>query len=96
MSKEGYVYFLTNSYQTVLYTGMTSDIHRRMYEHSTKQASTSFTARYNLYKLIHLEHYFDIKDAIAREKQIKGYSRAKKFALIMKTNPTWRELETVR
>ncbi len=64
MSKEGYVYILTNRYHTILYTGVTSDIHRRMYEHSTKQG-TSFTARYNVYKLIYLNRYFDMKDALA-------------------------------
>ena len=96
MSKEGYVYILTNRYHTVFYTGVTSDIHRRMYEHTHKQAATSFTARYNLSKLIYLESYFDVEEAIRREKQIKGYSRAKKLALITKTNPGWQELKTVR
>ena len=92
MSKEGYVYILTNRHHTVLYTGVTSDIHRRMYEHTHKQAATSFT----LSKLIYLESYFDVEEAIRREKQIKGYSRAKKLALITKTNPGWQELKTVR
>ena len=95
MPGEAYVYILTNRYHTVLYTGVTCDIHRRMHEHSEKQAPR-FTAGYNVTKLIYLEHYFDIEDAIRRETQIKGYSRAKKLGLIMNTNPNWRELETVR
>ena len=67
-----------------------------MYQHSQGTSSSSFTARYNVSKLIYIERYFDIEDAIRREKQIKGYSRAKKLALIMNTNPNWRELETAR
>ena len=67
-----------------------------MYEHSQEGISSSFTARYNVSKLIYIERYLATEDAIRREKQIKEYSRAKKLALIMNTNPNWRELETAR
>ena len=80
MIREAYVHILTNRYHTVLYTGVTYDIHRRMHEHSEKQAP-SFSAWYNLTKLIYIERYFAIErcgeDSIRTEKQFKGYSPAK-------------------
>lgn len=69
--KEYYVYIATNYDNSVLYTGMTNDIVRRMYEHKTK-VHAGFTARYNVYKLVYVETASYVNDAIAREKQIKG------------------------
>ena len=92
--KGGYVYILTNKNNTVLYTGVTNDLKRRLGEHAQKINPNSFTSRYNLYKLVYYESFFLIGDAIAREKQIKAGSRAKKVALINSVNPTWNDLSS--
>jgi putative endonuclease len=86
-----YVYILTNTSHKVLYTGVTNDLERRCYEHKHKLVR-GFTQKYNVNKLIHFEVFDDIKLAISREKQIKGYSRAKKVALIDQLNKNWDEL----
>jgi len=86
-----YVYVLTNSNHNVLYTGVTNDLGRRCYEHKKKKVK-GFTQRYNVDKLIYFEVFDFIDQAIAREKQIKGYSRTKKNALIDKFNKEWIEL----
>ena len=86
-----YVYILTNTYNTVLYTGVTNNLERRCYQHKHKLVK-GFTQKYNVSKLIYFEIFDDINLAIAREKQIKGYSRAKKVALIDKFNKNWNEL----
>jgi putative endonuclease len=86
-----YVYILTNSNHNVLYTGVTNDLERRCYEHKKKKVK-GFTQRYNVDKLIYFEVFDFIDQAIAREKQIKGYSRTKKNALIDKFNKEWIEL----
>jgi putative endonuclease len=86
-----YVYILTNSYHNVLYTGVTNDLERRCYKHK-KKIVKGFTQRYNVDKLVYFEVFDSIDQAIAREKQIKGYSRAKKNALIDKFNKEWIEL----
>ena len=86
-----YVYILTNASHKVLYTGVTNDLERRCYEHKHKLVK-GFTQKYNVNKLIYFEIFEDINLAIAREKQIKGYSRAKKVALINKFNKNWDEL----
>jgi len=86
-----YVYVLTNSNHNVLYTGVTNDLGRRCYEHKKKKVK-GFTQRYNVDKLIYFEIFDFIDQAIAREKQIKGYSRTKKNALIQKFNKEWIEL----
>jgi putative endonuclease len=86
-----YVYVLTNSYHNVLYTGVTNDLERRCYEHK-KKIVKGFTQRYNVDKLVYFEVFDSIDQAIAREKQIKGYSRMKKNALIDKFNKEWIEL----
>jgi len=86
-----YVYVLTNSNHNVLYTGVTNDLGRRCYEHKKKKVK-GFTQRYNVDKLIYFEIFDFIDQAIAREKQIKGYSRTKKNALIDKFNKEWIEL----
>ena len=86
-----YVYILTNGSHKVLYTGITNDLERRCYEHKHKLVK-GFTQKYNVNKLIYFEIFEDIALAIAREKQIKGYSRAKKVALIDQFNKNWHEL----
>ena len=86
-----YVYILTNANNKVLYTGVTNDLERRCYEHKQKIVK-GFTQKYNVYKLVYFEKFDFIDLAIYREKQIKGYSRAKKVALINKFNKEWKEL----
>ena len=92
MDKTYYVYILTNKYNTVLYTGITNDLNRRIYEHKNKIDSNSFTAKYKIYKLVYYETTEDVISAIAREKQIKNYSRQKKNDLINAFNPSWKEI----
>ncbi len=89
--KEGYVYFLTNWTNAVLYIGVTSHLERRMAEHRSKTLP-GFTARYNLNKLVYYEYAPEIAAAIAREKQLKKWSRFKKNALVAKVNPQWHDL----
>lgn len=89
--RQYYVYILTNVANAVLYVGMTNDLERRMYEHRNKLVA-GFTAKYGLDKLVYFEVFATVYDAITREKQLKGGSRAKKIALIEKENPTWRDL----
>ncbi len=86
-----YVYMMTNKTNKVLYTGVTNDIERRLREHKNKQFE-GFTNRYNATKLVYFEQTSDIKSAIAREKQIKGWLRAKKNNLIESINPDWKDL----
>ena len=88
--REYYVYILTNAKRN-LYTGVTSDLLRRVYEHKHKLVD-GFTKRYNLTWLAYYEVTSDINSAIAREKQIKGWRRSKKLALVETTNPQWRDL----
>ena len=89
-AKEYYVYIMTNKSKT-LYTGVTNDLVRRVYEHKSKIIS-GFTSRYNITKLVYFEAGDNINVAIAREKQIKGWLRAKKIALIESINPNWKDL----
>lgn len=91
MSKVGYVYILTNTQNSVLYTGVTSDLAKRIWQHKHKQIS-GFTNKYNIEKLVYYEACEEIGEAIAREKQIKGGSRKKKIALVESMNPQWRDL----
>ena len=91
--KKGYVYIVTNFRNTVLYTGVTSNLVKRAYEHRNKMAE-GFTKKYNLYKLVYYEVFEDIMNAIIREKQIKGWLRSKKISLIEKENPEWEDLYT--
>jgi len=86
-----YVYLLANPRRTVLYTGVTRDLVRRIGEHRAK-AVPGFTARYNVSDLLYFEEYSDVREALAREKQLKAASRARKEALIQSMNPTWRDL----
>jgi len=83
---------LGNFNQSVLYTGVTNDLVRRVYEHRERKNSASFTARYRVDRLVHFEAFDDMAVAIEREKQIKGWSRKKKNALIAQTNPRWDDL----
>jgi len=85
------VYIMTNEYNTVLYTGVTSNLLRRVTEHKNKTVS-SFTSKYNVTKLVCYEEYATMEEAIAREKQIKGGSRQKKIDLIKSKNPEWKDL----
>jgi putative endonuclease len=82
---------MTNKNNTILYTGVTNDLQRRVFEHKNKLLE-GFTKKYNIYKLIFYEVYDDINNAIAREKQIKGGSRAKKIKLIEEMNSKWNDL----
>ena len=86
-----FVYILTNTHNTVLYTGVTNDLERRCSEHK-KKVIKGFTQKYNVDKLIYFEIFDLIEIAIAREKKIKGYSRTKKIALIDQYNVEWKEL----
>lgn len=89
-----FVYITTNKLKTVLYTGVTNDLARRLYEHE-QDATTGkkhFAGRYNVYYLLYWERFQYIAHAIEREKQIKGWVRKKKEALISAFNPDWRFL----
>ncbi len=86
-----YTYILTNKNNTVLYTGFTNDLVRRCFQHSTK-FYPGFTAKYNVDRLVYFETFDSAYSAMNREKQIKGYSRKKKIALINKINPHWLNL----
>ena len=92
MQKGGWVYILTNKRHTVLYTGVTSDLVGRMLDHQQKIYRSSFTNRYNVYKLVYFLLFDSIEDAIAEEKRIKGGSRANKVQMIESMNPTWKDL----
>ena len=81
---------LTNKNKTVLYTGVTNDLKRRLYEHTNHSDHiNAFTYKYNCYNLVYYEEHNDIRVAIAREKQIKGWKRFKKDKLITDFNPEW-------
>ena len=86
-----YVYIITNKINSVVYVGITNNLERRLYEHKHKLIE-GFSARYNLYKLVYFETTNNVEAAIAREKQIKGWTRAKKDALIASINPKWLDL----
>ena len=87
-----YVYILTNKNNNVLYTGVTNDLIRRVYEHKQHFDKNSFTSKYNVTNLVYFEETNDVKAAIEREKQIKSWSRMKKFFLIKEKNPAFRDL----
>ena len=89
--RQYYVYILTNKKQGVLYTGVTNNLERRMYEHKNKLIP-GFASKYHLKKLVYFEETTDVNAAIAREKQIKGWLRKKKVALIESDNPEWDDL----
>ena len=87
-----YVYMLTNSHRNVLYTGVTNDLIRRVYEHKHHLDKGSFTDRYNVEILVYYEVTEDVRSAIEREKQIKGWNRKRKEKLIASKNPNWVDL----
>ncbi len=86
-----YVYIMTNKNNTVLYTGVTSNLARRVWEHKEK-INRGFAEVNNVNKLVYCEEFAQVSDAIAREKQIKAGSRQKKIDLINSLNPEWRDL----
>jgi|SRR5688572_10654141 putative endonuclease len=86
-----WVYIMTNKPNGTLYVGVTNSIERRVWEHRSGGVP-GFTKRYRLTKLVHFEEHSDVNDAIAREKQLKGWLRAKKVALIEEANPRWDDL----
>ena len=88
-----YVYILTNKYNTVVYTGVTNNLERRLFEHKNHFVD-SFSKKYNLNKLVYFETTNDVNSAIEREKQIKGWIRDRKNALIESVNPEWKDLST--
>jgi putative endonuclease len=88
--KQFYVYLMTNRSGT-LYTGMTSNLVGRVWEHKQKVVE-GFTKKYNITRLVYYEEFNNARDAIAREKQIKGWLRRKKIDLIESMNPKWRDL----
>ncbi len=90
MSKSYYIYILASRSRN-LYTGVTNDLTRRALEHRQGHIP-SFTGRYRIHRLVHFEFFGDVRAAIAREKQIKAWRRAKKVALIEAGNPTWEDL----
>ena len=92
MMKKGYIYIVTNKNNTTLYVGVTSNLKQRIEQHKEKLDKKSFTARYNLNKLVYYETFQMIGDAIGREKQLKGGNRATKIALIESMNPNWEDL----
>ena len=89
--KRFYVYILTNWKNTVLYTGVTSDLLRRIWVHKQKLAA-GFTSKYNVNKLVYFAEFSDSLNAIKWEKQIKAGSRARKNKLVDEVNPQWRDL----
>ena len=88
--KQFYVYIMSSDRGT-LYTGVSSNLERRVYEHREK-ITGGFTSKYNVYRLVYFETTDDAVSAIAREKQIKGWRRSKKTSLIASTNPGWVDL----
>jgi putative endonuclease len=92
MQPSAFVYVLANLQNTTFYVGVTTAIRIRVWEHKTKQNPASFTARYNVDKLVYFEGFDTVLDAIHREKYIKGKSRAWKIELIKSVNPDFKEL----
>jgi len=89
--KSYYVYILTNLHNNVLYTGVTNDLERRIYEHKNKKYK-GFTSRYNVNRLVYYEIHDMIEAAISREKQIKRYTRSRKVKIITEFNLKWEDL----
>jgi len=89
--KHYYVYIITNKFNRVLYTGVTNNLQRRIYEHENKLVK-GFSSKYNLSKLLYFEDTNDVYSAISREKEIKGWIRKKKVELIKNMNPNWEDL----
>ena len=92
MAKKGFVYIVTTRNNTVLYTGVTSDLKSRIVNHKAKKYKSAFSARYSVDKLVYFEELKTMDEAYKREKQIKAGSRKKKTALINRLNPEWTDL----
>jgi putative endonuclease len=92
MQRGGTVYIITNIHNQVLYTGITSDLVARVQEHKNKIYPDSFTAKYNIVKLVYYKAFPTIEEAIAEEKRIKAGSRSRKIELISSMNPEWKDL----
>lgn len=86
-----FVYIVTNSYDSTLYIGVTNNLRRRIWEHREKLIE-GFTKRYNLAKIVYFEEYHDVREAIAREKYLKGWKRDRKQVLVASKNPGWKDL----
>ena len=91
LSHNYFTYILTNKYKTVIYTGVTNNLKRRLFEHQEDSIGEkkTFAGKYNAINLVYYERHQDIEDAINREKQIKGWLRQKKINLITSFNPNW-------
>ncbi len=89
----GYTYIMANRYNTVLYTEVTRNLKDRVLQHKSKKHPDSFSAKYNVCKLVYFEFFGNIGEAIKREKQINGGPRSKKIDLINRNNPEWNDLE---
>ena len=86
-----YVYILTNEHGNVMYIGVTNKLERRLFEHKNELVD-GFTKRYHVHKLVYFEQTGDVNAAIAREKQLKGWTRSRKNELVETTNPEWADL----
>ena len=89
---EYFVYILSNNLNTLVYTGVTRDLVRRVYEHKHHMDPNSYTAKYSIHKLVYYDCTNDVNVALQREKQIKGWNRKKKNQLIESMNPSWQDL----
>ena len=92
MFKGGYVYILTNRYDAILYTGVTSELRNRIWQHKNNYYPDSFTSKYKCYKLVFYIFFESIEEAIAEEKRIKAGKRQNKIDLINESNPQWKDL----
>ncbi|MCC6639511.1 GIY-YIG nuclease family protein [Candidatus Falkowbacteria bacterium] len=90
--ESSFVYILSNHSNSVIYIGVTTDLIGRLYEHRTQSGGSGFTSRYNVTKLVYFEEIDGIENAIGREKQLKGWRREKKDALILSINPDYKDL----
>jgi putative endonuclease len=91
-SNDYYVYIVTNNTRSTLYIGVTSDLRVRVWQHRAGERPDTFSQRYHCVHLVYHEHYRDVRDAIAREKQLKRWRREKKNTLIATLNPQWEDL----
>ncbi len=91
--RRSYWTYILASQSRVLYVGVTNDLARRVAEHRAG-AGGAFTKRYRVHRLVHAEEHYDVRDAIGREKAIKGWTRARKVVLVEEHNPEWRDLAT--
>jgi len=92
MERGGCVYIMTNVFNSIYYTGVTSELRNRIWDHRNNVYPKSFTSKYKCYKLVYFEFFPSIEEAIAEEKRIKGGNRKQKIELITKLNPAWLDL----